>query len=94
MLHYKPFALYFSLTGRDTMRVFLLKVIIHRQPPSLFFCVVFSQPYYLMSVDAVQIILALVCWSFFDVSLEELSPSEPSGGAELITRVSLRYSLE
>lgn len=47
-----------------------------------------------MSVDAVQIILARVCWSFFDVSLEELSPSEPSGGAELITRVSLRYSLE
>lgn len=65
MLHYKPFALYFSLTGRDTMRVFSLKVIIHRQPP-IFFCVLFfSQPYYLMSVDAVQIILVRVLLEFF-----------------------------
>lgn len=80
------------------MRVFLLKVIIRRQPRHLFFflrVLFFSQPYYLMSVDAVQIILGRVCWSFFATSLwKSYQPSEPSGGAELITRVSLRSSLE
>lgn len=46
--HRKPFALHFSLTGRDTIQVFLLKVIMQRKLPSRpFLCA--PQTDYLMS---------------------------------------------
>lgn len=83
MLHYKPFALHFSLTRRDTIQVFLLKVIMQRKLP--------SYPFFLRSRHIISCLysdFAGRCSGFETTLLEQVGVMELN---ELLTQ---RFSLK
>lgn len=80
-LHYKPFALYFSLTGGDTILPLLLKRSLYGEN-SLFLLRNIISRLLLMVFKS----FGLCLLEFLDI-LEESSPSEQRNGAEFITDV-------